>query len=132
MIFKRKYSRFHISPRYNRTLQRLIRGCEEVRTLQDGGQIITAEKKYNKKLCYAYGECRHLLKRRAEEIEANSDDPVGDLEQIKAAFLSFYALAEGYGVDIAEQRADALAFIEKAEAVFLNKTADAGAAPKNC
>ena len=123
MLFKRKYSRFHITPRYNRTLRRLVLGCSEVRALQDEGKIITAEKKYNKKLCYAYGECRHLLKRRAEEIEANSDDPVKELEEIKAAFLEFYALAEGYKVDIAEQKADALAFIEKAESVFLKNTA---------
>ncbi|HJJ30936.1 MAG TPA: hypothetical protein O0X42_02530 [Methanocorpusculum sp.] len=120
MGFKRKYTRFKVSSRFSRRLEKLIAGCAEVREMQNAGQIITAEKKYNKKLCFYYGECRFLLKRRAEELEG-SENAVLEMEKIRAAFLEFYALAEGYKVDIAEQKKDALAFIDKAEEVLRNK-----------
>ena len=119
MNIKRKYSRFKVSRRFNRCLAKLISGCAEVRSMQSAGQIITAEKKYNKKLCFYYGECRFLLKRRAEELEG-SENVVAEMEKIRAAFLEFYALAEGYKVDIAAQKNDALAFIDKAEEVLKN------------
>ena len=120
MNLKRKYSRFKVSRRFNRRLAKLISGCAEVRSLQSDGKIITAEKKYNRKLCFYYGECRVLLKRRAEELEGSAD-AVSEMEKIRAAFLEFYALAEGYKVDIAEQKNDALAFIDKAEEVLKTK-----------
>ena len=124
MKFRRKYSRFKVSRRYCRTLNKLIAGCAEVRTLKDAGSIITAEKKYNKKLCFYYGECRHLLKRRAEELAAVPDTAVAELDKIRDAFLAFYALAEEYGVDIEGQKTEALSVIAQARAIYAKSMAE--------
>jgi len=119
MKFRRKYSRFHVSRRYCRTLDRLIDGCAEVRRLYEEGSIITAEKKYNKKLCYYYGTCHGLFKRRTEELEATPEIALDELEKIRNAFLGFYDIGEGYfKVDLTTQKEKILPIIDEAVNIF--------------
>ena len=119
MKFRRKYSRFHVSRRYCRTLDKLVNGCAEVRRLYDEGRIITAEKMYNRKLCYYYGICHGLFKRRAEELVATPERAVAEIEKIRQAFLGFYAVGEGcFKVDLSSQKEKILPVLDEATAVF--------------
>ncbi len=121
MIFRRKYSRFRISPRYCKTLDKLIAGSAQARALHEEGQIVTAEKIYNRKLCYHYGLCRGLLKKLVIEVEETPAEGIAELEKIRAAFLDFYALATLFNKDLTHQKEDAIPVIEQAIEIFRNK-----------
>lgn len=86
------------------------------------GQIISAERRYNK-LCMDYAECRVLVKRRAQEIEMRRQfaDGVSEVQKIREAFLEFYSLAEEFKVDIVRQRCETLHFLDELESLFASK-----------
>jgi hypothetical protein len=101
---------------------RLVSGSKKVRSLLSDGQIISAERRYNK-LCMDYAECRVLVKRRAQEIEMRRQfaDGVSEVQKIREAFLEFYSLAEEFKVDIVRQRCETLHFLDELESLFASK-----------
>lgn len=113
---------FPVTRRFNRYMGRLVSGSKKVRYLLDEGQIISAEKKYNK-LCMDYAECRVLVKRRAQEIEMRRQfaEGVSEIQKIRGAFLEFYSLAEEFKVDIVRQRCETLHFLDEIESLFASK-----------
>ena len=116
---------FPVTRRFNKYMARLVSGSKKIRALLEEGQIISAEKRYNK-LCMDYAECRVLVKRRAEEIEKRKQFADGVLEiqkiqKIREAFLEFYSLAEVFKVDIGRQRSDTLHVLDEIESLFASK-----------
>ena len=113
---------FPVTRRFNRYMGRLVSGSKKVRSLLSDGQIISAERRYNK-LCMDYAECRVLVKRRAQEIEMRRQfaDGVSEVQKIREAFLEFYSLAEEFKVDIVRQRCETLHFLDELESLFAPK-----------
>ncbi|HJJ81373.1 MAG TPA: hypothetical protein O0X21_04650 [Methanocorpusculum sp.] len=113
---------FTVTRRFNRYMGRLVSGSKKVRSLLSDGQIISAERRYNK-LCMDYAECRVLVKRRAQEIEMRRQfaDGVSEVQKIREAFLEFYSLAEEFKVDIVRQRCETLHFLDELESLFASK-----------
>lgn len=113
---------FPVTRRFNRYMGRLVSGSKKVRSLLSDGQIISAERRYNK-LCMDYAECRVLVKRRAQEIEMRRKfaDGVSEVQKIREAFLEFYSLAEEFKVDIVRQRCETLHFLGELESLFASK-----------
>ncbi len=113
---------FPVTRRFNRYMGRLVSGSKKVRSLLSDGQIISAERRYNK-LCMDYAECRVLVKRRAQEIEMRRQfaDGVSEVQKIREAFLEFYSLAEEFKVDIVGQRCETLHFLDELESLFASK-----------
>ncbi|HJJ73140.1 MAG: hypothetical protein IIX51_05285 [Methanocorpusculum sp.] len=113
---------FPVTRRFNRYMGRLVSGSKKVRSLLSDGQIISAERRYNK-LCMDYAECRVLVKRRAQEIEMRRQfaDGVSEVQKIREAFLEFYSLAEEFKVDIVRQRCETLHFLDELESLFASK-----------
>lgn len=113
---------FPVTRRFNRYMGRLVSGSKKVRSLLSDGQIISAERRYNK-LCMDYAECRVLVKRRAQEIEMRRQfaDGVSEVQKIREAFLEFYSLAEEFKVDIVRQRCETLHFLDESESLFASK-----------
>ncbi|HJJ75923.1 MAG: hypothetical protein IJD66_06745 [Methanocorpusculum sp.] len=113
---------FPVTRRFNKYMARLVSGSKKIRALLEEGQIISAEKRYNK-LCMDYAECRVLVKRRAEEIEKRKQfaDGVLEIQKIREAFLEFYSLAEVFKVDIGRQRSDTLHVLDEIESLFASK-----------
>ncbi len=113
---------FPVTRRFKRYLGRLLSGSKKVHALLDAGQIISAEKKYNK-LCMDYAECRVLIKRRAEEFEKRKQfaEGISEIQKIRAAFLDFYTLAEAFKVDISQQKNDTLRVLLEIEELFAEK-----------
>ena len=113
---------FPVTRRFNRYMGRLVSGSKKVRSLLSDGQIISAERRYNK-LCRDYAECRVLVKRRAQEIEMRRQfaDGVSEVQKIREAFLEFYSLAEEFKVDIVRQRCETLHFLDELESLFASK-----------
>ena len=114
--------KFPVTRRFNRYMGRLVSGSKKVRSLLSEGQIISAERRYNK-LCMDYAECRVLVKRRAQEIEMRRQfaDGVSEVQKIREAFLEFYSLAEEFKVDIVRQRCETLHFLDELESLFASK-----------
>lgn len=113
---------FPVTRRFNRYMGRLVSGSKKVRSLLSDGQIISAERRYNK-LCMDYAECRVLVKCRAQEIEMRRQfaDGVSEVQKIREAFLEFYSLAEEFKVDIVRQRCETLHFLDELESLFASK-----------
>jgi len=108
--------------RYQRKIAKLEAGIQRVHELQKAGEIISAEKVYNSKLCYAYAETRVLLKGRFErfQLERKPEKALAELERVRKAFNEFYEIGESYKVDLTAQKEDTAVLLNQIEEIFKN------------
>jgi len=108
--------------RYQRKIAKLEHGIIKVHELQKAGEIISAEKVYNRTLCYAYAETRVLLKGRFErfQLEHRPEVALAELQRVKKAFNEFYEIGESFKVDLSAQKEDTAALLNQIEEIFKN------------
>jgi len=89
--------------------------------MQKNGEILSAEKAYNK-LCYAYAETRVLIKGRFEryQLERKPEVALAELQRVRTAFQEFYKIGESYNVDLTEQKSSTDALLSQIEEIFKN------------
>jgi len=107
--------------RYQRKIAKLEDGIAKVQQMQKNGEILSAEKAYNK-LCYAYAETRVLVKGRFErfELEHKPDVALAELQRVRTAFHEFYKIGESYKVDLTEQKTTTDTLLNQIEEIFKN------------
>ena len=106
--------------RYQRKIHKLETGIAEVHEHQEKGEIISAKRVYNRKLCYAYAETRVLLKDRFNFFlkENKPDLAKEELARVRKAFEQFFEIGESFDVDLSEQRRDSTSMLENIENTF--------------
>lgn len=107
--------------RYQRKIAKLEEGIKQIHELQKNGEVISAEKKYNR-ICYAYAETRVLVKGRFEryQLEHNPEAALTEIKRLRKAFNEFYEIGESYKVDLTDQRESTTALLDQIEEIFKN------------
>jgi len=120
-MIKKSFTIAHMH-RYQRKIAKLESGIKQVHELQKNGEIISAEKIYNRKLCYAYAETRVLLKGRFErfQLERRPEIAMAELQRVRKAFNEFFEIGESYHVDLSVQKQDTAALLDQIEEIFKN------------
>ncbi len=106
--------------RYQRKIQKLENGIEEVHEHQKNGEILSAQRVYNRKLCYAYAETRVLLKDRFNFFlrQKRPDLAREELARVRKAFNQFFEIGESFNVDLTSQKYDSYTMLEHIENTF--------------